>query len=1327
MKRVLKYLMIATTLAAVLVCLVAVAWLFGTKAGAHRLINMVSRQTGLKISAEKIEGNLTSTLRLENTDIQWPQGKIKIQYAALSASPFALFAGRLGIKNLSLKNVSISDQSPDTPPKLIWPRVSGLIALMSGNIERLEINHITYRHLDKQPLHVQTLVASVSFRQARLSVSHLQMVSNAGVARGNILAGFNRPLLEADLTAVPSRRLAGMESFRLGAKFGPGKNNRELAGNLHLEGFQNKQPLWDLSADTGMTSGGFPLKNIRLHRPGKPGLITAEGMLTVNGPAPSLDLQASATEIDLSSDFKIPTNLSGTLTFAGGLKQYRGHIVLTNKGKGWHAIRMAGDYSGNDKNMALNAIQGTALGGALGGALHIDWQNGLAVKGVLTGRNLNPKSIDPGWAGIINFDLEGKVSVSQQKAISGEVACMLRQSRLHGQQLTGDLRATFADNDIRIQHMALLGKGFQLNARGSVQNKLNVTARISDLSRLVPKTTGKMTAEGFLLWHNGRPGGVISAKTSGLTAGGLAIAQAELTAAMADQEKSPLSMNATFHKLRYRGFAADTLTVQANGTTSRHTLTAAARRNRYEMHLVLSGAYLQGIWQGKVLRLDGMDSVGPWNLIQQACLSITSNSLSLDPLRFAGRGPETLELSAKLTGKPLTGSLALTWNELNPSRAGAWMNQERVTGKSSGNIRLNLLPRNQIALTGKLSLSGTLLSQGQSITIRQSELTLKADEQGARAGLNMSLVQGGTLQGTFSSSSPARLALPDEGALSLRWQGFDLASFSAWAPGRAILKGQMAGEARGRLLPNRRFSLTGHTALNPSRMTWQGQKGDVSIDLQGASLDWIWQEEALTGEITATMTDYGKLQGRFRFPFAARLPVAVNTGGSLQASLTGKLLEKGALGVLFPGLIRESRGNLDLDLKMSGSWAQPQMFGTVHLSKAEGYLPAAGIAIKDAQMTVRLDRNAVYIDSFRAVSGPGYIEGAALIRMKGMQIESYEGRVSGERFQTIYFPELQVQSSPRLTFTGTTRKISVRGEVLLPELQIIGSQSQGPVASSPDVIREGKAKPAAKKLPINLDVQVRMILGNSVGFKASGIDAQLDGQIDLQFQDPAKITGRGEIRVVKGRYRTYGVNLDIVRGRLFYAGGPMNQPALDILAWRKVGDVYAGVAISGHLPNPLVKLYSEPFMQDTDILAYIVLGRPLDATSEQASLLATAAGALLTSRQSETLLSQLKSRLGLSTFDISTDVVAPNGQMGYKRINVAPTGTSATTPAGSVSETMLVVGKYLTPQLYISYGRSLFSGGNLFFLRYDVSKNWQVETQTGQQSGVDIYYKLEFN
>jgi translocation and assembly module TamB len=150
-------------------------------------------------------------------------------------------------------------------------------------------------------------------------------------------------------------------------------------------------------------------------------------------------------------------------------------------------------------------------------------------------------------------------------------------------------------------------------------------------------------------------------------------------------------------------------------------------------------------------------------------------------------------------------------------------------------------------------------------------------------------------------------------------------------------------------------------------------------------------------------------------------------------------------------------------------------------------------------------------------------------------------------------------------------------------------------------------------------------------------------------------------------------------------------------------------------------------MQDMDILAYIVLGHPLGSSAQQASLLTMAASALLTSRQSEDLLGQIKNRLGVSTLEISSGTATSNGRMGYKPIKVAPVGTQAANSAESVSQTMLVVGKYLTPNLYVSYGRSIFTGGNLFFLRYNLSKNWQVESQTGQESGVDIYYKIEFN
>ena len=195
---------------------------------------------------------------------------------------------------------------------------------------------------------------------------------------------------------------------------------------------------------------------------------------------------------------------------------------------------------------------------------------------------------------------------------------------------------------------------------------------------------------------------------------------------------------------------------------------------------------------------------------------------------------------------------------------------------------------------------------------------------------------------------------------------------------------------------------------------------------------------------------------------------------------------------------------------------------------------------------------------------------------------------------------------------------------------------------------------------------------------------------------------------------------------MFYASTPVNQPSLDILAIKKIDNVKAGVAVTGTLQKPLIKLYSEPAMQDADILAYMVLGHPLSSNTEQAAILALAARAILTSRQAEALQSQIKGRLGLGSFEISTGSMDSNSKMGYKPIKTTSSGKYTSSSADDTSETTVVVGRYLTPDLYISYGRSLFSGANLFSLRYNLTKKWQVESQTGNASGVDIYYKLEF-
>jgi translocation and assembly module TamB len=241
-----------------------------------------------------------------------------------------------------------------------------------------------------------------------------------------------------------------------------------------------------------------------------------------------------------------------------------------------------------------------------------------------------------------------------------------------------------------------------------------------------------------------------------------------------------------------------------------------------------------------------------------------------------------------------------------------------------------------------------------------------------------------------------------------------------------------------------------------------------------------------------------------------------------------------------------------------------------------------------------------------------------------------------------------------------------------------------------------------------MDIQVGVTLGDQIQVKAGGIDARLTGNVDLNILGlkPEELSARGEVRLTEGFYSGFGLSLRIERGRFIYAGGTMDNPDLDILALRRSEDlekmynIKVGVAIFGSLKNPKVKLYSQPVMKDEEILSYLVLGRPYDPKEGNLSLLLMGAGGLLTG-DSLSALDRIKSRVGIDTVDIQAG-------------------------SGEVSRSMVTVGKYLTPQLYVSYGYGVFSEETMLKIRYRISKNWEVETFRGSAMGIDLYYRIDF-
>ena len=299
------------------------------------------------------------------------------------------------------------------------------------------------------------------------------------------------------------------------------------------------------------------------------------------------------------------------------------------------------------------------------------------------------------------------------------------------------------------------------------------------------------------------------------------------------------------------------------------------------------------------------------------------------------------------------------------------------------------------------------------------------------------------------------------------------------------------------------------------------------------------------------------------------------------------------------------------------------------------------------QLVAHLDGDQLTVDSFKVTSGPGSLDGSAVVRLAGNRVTGYTGSVRGEKFQVVRLPDLQVLASPDVTFDGTPEKLAVRGVVRIPELLAKGRDRTTAVQPSGDVIVDRGQGPVARQSRLALDIQVKAVLGDRVFVKAEGFDGKLEGNVDLAIRGMDSMMGTGEIRVAKGRYNVYGASIDIKRGRVIFAGGPVERPTLDILALREIGDVKAGVTVRGTPAAPVVKLYSDPAMPDVDILSYIVLGRKLNDSEEKADLLMKAASLLASTGQSVYLQEQIKQRLGIDTFEVTT---AKNQTTEYRKI-----------------------------------------------------------------------------
>ena len=422
-------------------------------------------------------------------------------------------------------------------------------------------------------------------------------------------------------------------------------------------------------------------------------------------------------------------------------------------------------------------------------------------------------------------------------------------------------------------------------------------------------------------------------------------------------------------------------------------------------------------------------------------------------------------------------------------------------------------------------------------------------------------------------------------------------------------------------------------------------------------------------------------------------------------------------------------GTLDAEAQLSGSWDAPHWNGVLQARELSVRSVLDGVDFSKGDLQV--DFNEVGLDIARFTlqgASSGGVDGGVLsvggnVRWPTTEESSkrpsplrmaLQAHAKGLRVST--HPDQRLVVSGKVSATLENTKLAIDGALTADQAAFVLAEGSAPrlgedvrirTATGPSAFTE--STPQANSFlfgkTIEPTVHVALDLGPSFQIQGYGISTRLTGKLDLSSTGVLSPRLNGQISTASGSYKAYGQQLEIEEGVLWF-DGPVNNPALDILAIRPNLVQRVGVQISGTALSPVVRLYSEPEIPDAEKLSWLVVGRANADGSAQMAMLQQAAMTMM-SRDGQTFSSGLANSLGLD------------------EISVGGLGTNADTanPSGATVR----IGKRLAGNFYLAYESSVAGAYGTLYIFYELSKRFTLRGQTGEQSAADLIFTLRYD
>lgn len=399
--------------------------------------------------------------------------------------------------------------------------------------------------------------------------------------------------------------------------------------------------------------------------------------------------------------------------------------------------------------------------------------------------------------------------------------------------------------------------------------------------------------------------------------------------------------------------------------------------------------------------------------------------------------------------------------------------------------------------------------------------------------------------------------------------------------------------------------------------------------------------------------------------------------------------------------ISEINGKLMLKGQANGDLFEPII--NLNISQPEGYIKLSRLGTVAENLLLKINTQGIKQPTYQinlsaqnlAEINQGNIStGGRLQFTEGGW--DYEGQISGDNFMIINLPELKFNVSPELAINADQQNMSIKGQVDVDYGHVIVKQlPASSISNSGDLVIVQAEQETISDYPVILDIKAN--INNPIELDVIGLDAFLDGSIQLTQSATQALRGFGSLTLVDGSYKIYGQKLNIETGNLMF-NGSLENPRLNVKASRQSldGEVTAGVELGGTVNNLQSNLFSAPELPDIEKLSYIMTGRGVENAGNINGEQLKQTAIIMGLNQSSPLFNQIQTQFGIDVLTVRESSFA--------------------------QDTVVEAGKKINDRLYVSYNQGLFSRQGFWILKYKINEYLNLQSTQGENQAMELVY-----